>query len=46
VFAIGPLGIGFMDFNPDPLSVPAVGSVFAYLQLVAVRLLPRAFNTS
>jgi hypothetical protein len=46
VFAIGPLGFGFMDFNPVPLSVPAVGSVFAYLQLVAVRLLPRAFNTS
>src|ERR687890_2591910 len=46
VFAIGPWGFGIMDFNPVPLSVPVVGSVFAYLQLVAVRLLPRAFNTS
>jgi hypothetical protein len=46
VFVIGPLGFGIMDFNPVPLSVPVVGSVFAYLQLVAVRLLPRAFNTS
>src|SRR5918994_5606162 len=46
VFAIGPWGFRLMGMNPVPLSVPLVGSVFAYLQLVAVRLLPRAFNTS
>src|SRR5918994_3910918 len=46
VFTIGPWGFRLMGMNPVPLSVPLVGSVFAYLQLVAVRLLPRAFNTS
>ena len=43
VFAVGPGGFGFMDYNPVPLSVPLVGSVLAYVQLVAVRLYPRVF---
>ncbi len=39
VFAIGPFGFGIMkEVNPVPLSVPLVGSLFAYVQLVAVRL--------
>jgi membrane protein implicated in regulation of membrane protease activity len=43
VFAIGPFGLGIMkEVNPVPLSVPLVGSVFAYVQLVAVRLFDRA----
>jgi hypothetical protein len=42
VFAIGPFGFGIMKFNPVPLSVPLMGSVLAYVQLVAVRLYPRA----
>jgi hypothetical protein len=43
VFAIGPFGFGIMkEVNPVPLSVPLVGSVFAYVQLVAVRLFGRA----
>ena len=43
VFAVGPGGLGIMDYNPVPLSVPLVGSVLAYVQLVAVRLYPRVF---
>ena len=43
VFAIGPGGFGLMEFNPVPLSVPLMGSVLAYVQLVAVRLYPRVF---
>src|SRR5918994_5180490 len=42
-FAIGPLGFGIMEVNPVPLSVPLMGSVLAYVQLVAVRLYPRVF---
>ena len=39
VFAIGPFGLGIMKgVNPVPLSVPLVGSVFAYVQLAWVRL--------
>jgi FlaA1/EpsC-like NDP-sugar epimerase len=43
VFAIGPGGFGIMEFNPVPLSIPLMGSVLAYVQLVAVRLYPRVF---
>ncbi|CAN5161862.1 nucleoside-diphosphate sugar epimerase/dehydratase [soil metagenome] len=44
VFAIGPWGFGIMkEVNPVPLSVPLMGSVLAYVQLVAVRLYPRVF---
>jgi len=43
VFAIGPWGFGFNEVNPVPLSVPLMGSVLAYVQLVAVRLYPRVF---
>ncbi|MGH3146625.1 MAG: polysaccharide biosynthesis protein, partial [Rubrobacter sp.] len=43
VFAVGPDGFGFMEYNPVPLSVPLMGSVLAYVQLVAVRLYPRVF---
>jgi len=44
VFAIGPGGFGILEeVNPVPLSVPLIGSVLAYLQLVAVRLYPRVF---
>src|SRR5215203_1770366 len=43
VFCVGPAGFGIMKFNPVPLSVPLVGSVLAYVQLVAVRLYPRVF---
>jgi FlaA1/EpsC-like NDP-sugar epimerase len=42
-FLVGPEGLGLMKFNPVPLSVPLVGSVLAYVQLVAVRLYPRVF---
>jgi hypothetical protein len=43
VFAIGPWGLGIMkEVNPVPLSVPLVGSVFACVQFVAVRLFGRA----
>jgi FlaA1/EpsC-like NDP-sugar epimerase len=42
-FAVGPYGIGIMDFNPIPLGVILMGSVLAYVQLVAVRLYPRVF---
>src|SRR5918911_2326718 len=43
VFCVGPAGFGIMQINPVPLSVPLVGSVLAYVQLVAVRLYPRVF---
>ena len=43
VFCVGPDGFGIMEQNPVPLSVPLVGSVLAYVQLVAVRLYPRVF---
>jgi FlaA1/EpsC-like NDP-sugar epimerase len=43
VICVGPWGFGLMDFNPVPLSVPLMGSVLAYVQLVAVRLYPRVF---
>src|ERR687895_452940 len=43
VFCVGPGGFGIMEFNPVPLSVPLMGSVLAYVQLVAVRLYPRVF---
>jgi FlaA1/EpsC-like NDP-sugar epimerase len=44
VVAIGPWGFGIMkEVNPVPLSVPLMGSVLAYVQLVAVRLYPRVF---
>jgi len=43
VFVVGPGGFGIMDYNPVPLSVPLMGSVLAYVQLVAVRLYPRVF---
>ena len=43
VFCVGPDGFGIMRVNPVPLSVPLVGSVLAYVQLVAVRLYPRVF---
>ena len=43
VFAVGPYGFGIMDPNPVPLSLPLMGSVLAYVQLVAVRLYPRVF---
>ena len=42
-FAVGPYGIGIMNFNPIPLGVILMGSVLAYVQLVAVRLYPRVF---
>jgi FlaA1/EpsC-like NDP-sugar epimerase len=43
VFCLGPYGFGITQGNPAPLSVPLVGSVLAYVQLVAVRLYPRVF---
>src|ERR687894_1024510 len=43
VICVGPWGFGLMDFNPVPLSVPLMGAVLAYVQLVAVRLYPRVF---
>ncbi|MGH3144402.1 MAG: SDR family NAD(P)-dependent oxidoreductase, partial [Rubrobacter sp.] len=43
VFAVGPGGFSFMNYNPVPLSIPLMGSVLAYVQLVAVRLYPRVF---
>jgi FlaA1/EpsC-like NDP-sugar epimerase len=39
VFCVGPFGFGITRVNIVPLSVPLVGSVLAYVQLVAVRLL-------
>src|SRR5919202_2428143 len=43
VFCVGPYGFGVTETNVVPLSVPLVGSVLAYVQLVAVRLYPRVF---
>src|SRR5215211_5311952 len=43
VFCVGPFGFGITRVNIVPLSVPLVGSVLAYVQLVAVRLYPRVF---
>ena len=43
VFCVGPYGFEITDKNVVPLSVPLVGSVLAYVQLVAVRLYPRVF---
>jgi FlaA1/EpsC-like NDP-sugar epimerase len=43
VFCVGPDGFGLTEQNPVPLSVPLLGSVLAYAQLVAVRLYPRVF---
>ena len=42
VFSVGPFGFGITRVNIVPLSVPLVGSVLAYVQLVAVRLFGRA----
>jgi hypothetical protein len=42
----GPEGFGLLAFNLMPLSVILIGALLAYLQLVAVRLLPRALITS
>ena len=42
-FVIGDYGLGILSFNPLPLSVPLIGSLLAYVQLVAVRLYPRVF---
>ncbi len=42
-FAIGPDGFGALSSNPVPLGVILIGSVLAYVQLVAVRLYPRVF---
>jgi FlaA1/EpsC-like NDP-sugar epimerase len=43
VFCVGPDGFALTEQNPVPLSVPLLGSVLAYAQLVAVRLYPRVF---
>src|ERR671916_1492844 len=43
VFCVGPYGFEVTQQNVVPLSVPLVGSVLAYVQLVAVRLYPRVF---
>jgi FlaA1/EpsC-like NDP-sugar epimerase len=37
---------GIVGFPPMPLGVILIGAVLAYVQLVAVRLFPRGFNTS
>ncbi len=42
-YALGPEGTGILNLHPVPLAVILVGSVLAYLQLVAVRLYPRVF---
>jgi len=42
-FAVGPGGLGIMEYHPVPLGVILVGAPLAYLQLVAVRLYPRVF---
>ena len=42
-FAVGPNVLGVLSFNPVPLGVIMMGSVLAYVQLVAVRLYPRVF---
>lgn len=49
VFVVGPdgfedlTGVQLLKSNPAPLSVILVGSVLAFVQLVAVRLYPRVF---
>src|ERR671910_1925648 len=42
-FLLGPYGVGLIAFNPIPLGVILMGSVLAFVQLVAVRLYPRVF---
>jgi len=42
-FVVGRDGLSILNFNPLPLSVPLIGSLLAYVQLVAVRLYPRVF---
>jgi uncharacterized membrane protein len=42
-FAVGAFVLGL---RPVPLSVILIGALLAYMQLVAVRLLPRVFSTS
>ncbi|MBA2346142.1 MAG: polysaccharide biosynthesis protein [Rubrobacter sp.] len=42
-FIVGDYGLSLLNFNPLPLSVPMIGSLLAYVQLVAVRLYPRVF---
>ena len=42
-FVVGANGLSLLNFNPLPLSVPLIGSLLAYVQLVAVRLYPRVF---
>ena len=42
-FLIGPEGVGVLSFNPVPLGVILIGSVLAFVQLVAVWLYPRVF---
>ena len=42
-FAVGPYGLRIWLFNPIPLGVILMGSVLAFVQLVAVRLYPRVF---
>jgi hypothetical protein len=41
-FAVGEL----LGLRPVPLSVILVGALLAYMQFIAVRLLPRVFSTS
>ncbi len=41
--AVGPYGFGILKLHPVPLGVVLIGSILAYLQLVAVRLYPRVF---
>ena len=43
---MGPEGFGLLAFNLVSLSVILIGALLAYLQLVAVRLLPRVFVIS
>jgi FlaA1/EpsC-like NDP-sugar epimerase len=46
VFCVGPFGFGMTRVNIVPLSVPLVGSVLAYAQLVAVRHIRRVVALS
>jgi FlaA1/EpsC-like NDP-sugar epimerase len=41
--AVGPYGLEILKFHPVPLGVILIGSILAYVQLVAVRLYPRVF---
>jgi hypothetical protein len=45
-FYLSPEGFGLLAFNPVPLSVILIGALLAFLQLVAVRLIPRVFIIS